>query len=88
MRVSLERLHGVRRCAVSKTVTPPAYSHTSFNSVDRLDFSLAVFKKLFTICLFEGTGHLISEFAGFDMRVMLADDFLRVVERSGSGRMA
>ena len=31
------------------------------------DFSLAALKQLFTIRLFEGIGHLVGEFAGFDM---------------------
>lgn len=43
---------------------------------------------LLAVSLFKGISHLFREIAGFDMRIVFADDFLGVIESSGGGRMA
>jgi hypothetical protein len=54
----------------------------------RLDILLAALKRLFTISFFEGAGHLIGKVTSLDMRVVLANDFLGVIERTGGGRVS
>ena len=69
------------------TLSQPQLLHQQSPSQERSYTSSLNTESILLIYFLKRAGHLIGELAGFDMRVVLADDLLGVVQHSGSRRM-